>query len=115
MLEENTALLLNEHANIFICPVCGRKVEVVDHKSMICSNRDMFDFAKQRYINMLTRLMKVNYDKELFTARQRIIMKHNLYRQKECQKRNGCIRQQNSPAGLMIFRSFSNGGHEKQA
>ncbi|MEJ8764798.1 putative RNA methyltransferase [Oceanobacillus sp. HCA-5259] len=77
--KENAALLLNEYENIFICPVCGGKVEVVDHKSMICSNRHTFDFAKQGYINMLTRSMKVNYDKELFAARQRIIMKHNLY------------------------------------
>lgn len=77
--KENAALLLNEHVNIFICPVCGGEIEVVEHKSIICSNQHTFDFAKQGYINLLTRSMKVNYDKELFAARKRVIIQHNLY------------------------------------
>ena len=110
--KENAASLLNEYAEKFICPVCGGKVEVVEYKSIICSNRHTFDFAKQGYINMLTRSMKVNYDKELFAARQDIIRKHRLYdslhtRLLEIIKKETA----NNPQSLLLDAGTGEGSH----
>src|SRR5699024_10366492 len=64
---------------IFRCPICHRSMKVVDFKSLICSNNHTFDFAKQGYVNMLTRPSNQHYDKNLFEARQKISMESNLY------------------------------------
>ncbi|MBR5513012.1 MAG: methyltransferase domain-containing protein [Ruminococcus sp.] len=38
--------------SIFICPVCGGKLEI-SGKSYICQNRHTFDMAKSGYVNLL--------------------------------------------------------------
>ena len=77
--KEKSAKTVNEIVNIFRCPLCHQSMKVVDFKSIICSNNHTFDFAKQGYINMLTRPSNQHYDKKLFEARQKIIMESNLY------------------------------------
>lgn len=38
--------------SIFICPVCGEKLDI-SGKSYVCSNRHSFDMAKSGYVNLL--------------------------------------------------------------
>src|SRR5690606_34617008 len=59
--------------------LCYSSMKVVDLRSLICSNNHTFDFAKQGYVNMLTRPINSNYNKALFQARQKIIMESDLY------------------------------------
>src|SRR5690625_6399395 len=77
--KEKSAKVVSEIVDIFRCPICHRSMKVVDFKSLICSNNHTFDFAKQGYVNMLTRPSNQHYDKNLFEARQKIIMESNLY------------------------------------
>lgn len=57
---------------IFQCPLCQTKMEVDEGGSLICQNRHTFDFAKQGYVNLLTRPTATKYDKDLFKARRKI-------------------------------------------
>lgn len=74
-----SAQFANEFKHVFQCPVCKSSMEVVDFKSLVCRKNHSFDFAKQGYVNMLTRSVQSQYDKELFLARNQIIMESNLY------------------------------------
>lgn len=110
--KEKAASLLDEYIGIFICPVCGGKVEVVEYKSIICPNRHTFDFAKQGYINMLTRSMQVNYDKELFVARQDIIRKHRLYDSLHTRLLRVIKKEtKNNPQSLLLDAGTGEGSH----
>src|SRR5699024_12760558 len=77
--KEKSAKVVSEIVDIFRCPICHRSMKVVDFKSLICSNNHTFDFAKQGYVNMLTRSSNKHYDKNLFDAIQKIIILSNLY------------------------------------
>src|SRR5699024_12757304 len=77
--KEKSAKVVSEIVDIFRCPICHRSMKVVDFKSLICSNNHTFDFAKQDYVNMLTRPSNQHYDKNLFEARQKIIIVSKLY------------------------------------
>lgn len=77
--KEESAKVVSEVVDVFRCPICHQSMKVVDLKSLICSNNHTFDFAKQGYINLLTRPSNQRYDKKLFKARQKIIIESNLY------------------------------------
>ncbi|MEK5479544.1 putative RNA methyltransferase [Paenibacillus sp. FSL R5-0407] len=66
------ARLLSEYEHIFICPICLHSMQVVDLKSLICSNRHCFDLSKKGYVNLTTHALKTKYDKKLFEARKTI-------------------------------------------
>lgn len=74
-----SAEVFGENVKSFRCPHCYGSVKVIDFRSLVCENNHTFDFAKQGYINLLTHSIKSQYDKELFDARQKIIMESNLY------------------------------------
>nr|WP_295971563.1 methyltransferase domain-containing protein [uncultured Bacillus sp.] len=63
----------------FRCPHCKGSLLVIDLKCLKCSKNHTFDFAKQGYVNLMTHSFKSNYNKQLFEARQKIIMESNLY------------------------------------
>ena len=77
--KEKSAALFQEHVHAIRCPICNSPMKVVELKSLICLQNHSFDFAKQGYVNLLTRPVKSNYDKELFKARQSIITESDLY------------------------------------
>jgi 23S rRNA (guanine745-N1)-methyltransferase len=77
--KEKSAELVSEIINVFRCPICHSPMKVIDFKSIICSNHHTFDFAKQGYVNMMTRPSNSHYNKKLFEARQKMIMKGDLY------------------------------------
>lgn len=66
------ARLLSEYEDIFICPICSNPVEVVNLRSLICSNHHCFDISKQGYVNLLSNPLKTKYDKKLFESRKMI-------------------------------------------
>lgn len=76
---ERSAELVSGLASMFQCPVCAGAMNVVQRKSLVCSQNHTFDFAKQGYLNLLTRPANSPYDKELFEARHRTIMETQLY------------------------------------
>ncbi|WP_246014148.1 putative RNA methyltransferase [Paenibacillus rhizophilus] len=63
----------------FQCPICGSRMTVKEDKSLVCTNKHTFDFAKPGYLNLSVRPAKGHYTKELFEARRRIITESGLY------------------------------------
>ena len=66
-----------EHA--LKCPVCGNPIRVEEDGRLLCRDHHSFDFAKQGYVNVLTRPAGGHYNKELFEARRRIMLDSGLY------------------------------------
>lgn len=77
--KEKTAKLVRDFIEVFRCPLCKESMQVVDLKSIVCPKRHTFDFAKQGYVNLMSRPSKSQYNKELFDARQKIITESNLF------------------------------------
>lgn len=77
--KEKSAEVIRKFVHAFKCPLCNSSMEVVDLKSLVCSNNHTFDIAKQGYINLMTRSSNSHYDKNLFESRQKIIMESSLY------------------------------------
>jgi 23S rRNA (guanine745-N1)-methyltransferase len=77
--KEKSAELVNKYVHVFSCPICKSPMKVTHLKSLVCLNNHTFDFAKQGYVNMLTRSTNSHYNKELFNARHQIIMESGLY------------------------------------
>src|SRR5690625_4267040 len=77
--KEKSAMLVQKYQRYFKCPLCHSPIHVFDFKSVKCPNNHTFDFARQGYINFTTQLVKSNYTKKLFDARNAIITKSNLY------------------------------------
>ncbi|MDQ0271621.1 putative RNA methyltransferase [Cytobacillus purgationiresistens] len=77
--KSNSAQRVQELAHAFKCPICGSSVKVDELTSLVCTNGHNFDFTKQGYLNLLTHAATSHYSKELFTARQKIIMEADLY------------------------------------
>lgn len=66
----NNAALIAKYVDIFKCPICSGRMEMVNARSLICSNHHCFDLARQGYINLLTHALKTKYDKKMFQARR---------------------------------------------
>ncbi|WP_424236763.1 putative RNA methyltransferase [Bhargavaea ginsengi] len=66
-------------AHALKCPVCGNPVQVEEGGRLLCPENHSFDFAKQGYVNVLTRPAAGHYNKELFEARRRIMLESGLY------------------------------------
>jgi len=78
--KERSVVLASRHEKLFRCPICTTSMKVVELKSLVCKNNHTFDFAKQGYINLLTRSVQSQYDRELFEARKQIIVESGLYK-----------------------------------
>lgn len=76
---ESSAYLVSLNEQVFICPLCKAPMKVNELRSVICKNHHTFDFAKQGYVNMMTRPTKSIYKKELFEARHKMITGSHIY------------------------------------
>jgi 23S rRNA (guanine745-N1)-methyltransferase len=74
-----SAEVIHKFIKAFRCPHCESPFDVVGSKSLMCRNNHTFDLAKQGYVNLMTRPSKSHYHKELFEARQKIMMESDLY------------------------------------
>lgn len=70
--------LLAQHENMFMCPICKNEMSMNEGYSLVCSNRHCFDLAKQGYINLLTKAVKVDYEQDMLQSR-RSICKEGFY------------------------------------
>lgn len=77
--KRKSAELFQNFEHIFSCPHCESPMKVVHSKSIVCSNNHTFDFAKQGYVNMLTRPANNQYNKTLFQARHAVIADRDFY------------------------------------
>src|SRR5699024_8982544 len=74
-----TAININKITGMFICPICSLPLNVIHLKSLICPDNHTFDIARQGYLNLLTRQIQTNYNRELFKARREIIVASGLF------------------------------------
>ncbi|WP_342387480.1 putative RNA methyltransferase [Salinicoccus bachuensis] len=78
--KEQMAALVGEYAGMLRCPICGNGMHVEQLKSLVCENSHSFDFAKQGYVNMMTRAVKTQYDRNLFENRRDFILGSGFYK-----------------------------------
>lgn len=76
---EAAAALAGRHIDVFQCPICSAKMEMVGSASLICLSNHTFDFAKQGYLNFMTRPTHSKYDKELFEARRKLVTESTFF------------------------------------
>ena len=67
------ALALEQNAQLFHCPICSSKMEVVDHSRIVCTENHSFDLSKNGYVNLAPQAHATKYDKSLFEARKTVI------------------------------------------
>ena len=64
---------VKENLNLLRCPLCGGKMRMVAERSIVCAKNHCFDLAKRGYVNLLTSLVKTEYDKEMLKSRSIVI------------------------------------------
>lgn len=69
---------LQESIDIFLCPVCGKKMKACDSKGIVCMNKHNFDLSRNGYANLLLNPSKSDYDKKLLRSRS-IICKSGFF------------------------------------
>ena len=67
------AALMNDHIELFACPICKTNMAVREQGSLCCEENHSFDIAKQGYVNMMTHAATSKYSKDLFESRYAII------------------------------------------
>ncbi|WP_155593278.1 putative RNA methyltransferase [Lysinibacillus cavernae] len=67
------AALMDQHIQLFACPVCQQSMYVYEQGRLVCSANHSFDIAKQGYVNMLTHSATSKYSKSLFESRKAVI------------------------------------------
>lgn len=65
----NNIELIAKYADIFKCPICAAQMNIVNLKSLICSNNHCFDISRQGYINLFPHAVKTKYSKQMFQSR----------------------------------------------
>ena len=65
---------MKQQQAIFACPICSEAMTISEEGKMSCPVNHSFDVAKQGYINLMHRPATTMYSKELFEARQAIIV-----------------------------------------
>lgn len=74
-----SAKYVSHYENLFACPICKTSMNVIEFKSLMCSNHHTFDFAKQGYLNLTTHPVHTKYSKDLFEARRNLISISGFY------------------------------------
>lgn len=69
---------IKENIDLFLCPICNKKMKYFDPGRIVCSNKHNYDLARSGYINLLLKTAKTDYDKKLFRSRN-IIFKSKFY------------------------------------
>ena len=69
---------MKENIDLFKCPICNSIMDMVELRSLICSQEHCFDLSKSGYVNFLLHPIKTEYDKALFQSRN-IISKFGFF------------------------------------
>src|SRR5690625_4740264 len=75
---EGSAQLMSRIESNISCPICKSSMRV-DVGQLPCEKGHSFDIAKQGYVNLLTRAVKTNYNKELFDSRRKLITESGFF------------------------------------
>lgn len=67
------AQALEQNEQLFKCPVCSARMEVVEQSKVVCTENHSFDLSKAGYINLSSHIHVTKYDKSLFAARKKVI------------------------------------------
>ncbi|CAH1204895.1 23S rRNA (guanine(745)-N(1))-methyltransferase [Paenibacillus sp. JJ-223] len=76
---ERSAALLRPYIHMLHCPLCHHELAAVNADSVLCTANHTFDYARQGYINVLTRPFNGRYDKRLFAAKREVWSRTGLY------------------------------------
>lgn len=67
------AQALERSEDLFKCPICSARMEVVEQSKMVCTENHSFDLSKAGYVNLSSNIHVTKYDKSLFSARKEVI------------------------------------------
>ncbi|MCZ2259323.1 putative RNA methyltransferase [Sporosarcina sp. G11-34] len=67
------ALALEQHAQLFRCPICSSQMALVEYSRLVCTKNHSFDLSKNGYVNLAPQAHVTKYDKSLFEARKIVI------------------------------------------
>lgn len=70
---------IEQHENIFACPICQKDMRVTGLKSIRCEKGHTFDFAKQGYVNFLNQPIHTKYGKDFFEVRKILLSESGFY------------------------------------
>lgn len=68
------ALLIECYDEIFSCPICAHQMTFIERHKLVCTKQHSFDLAKQGYIHLAPQSHATKYDKNLFQARQNVMI-----------------------------------------
>src|SRR5690625_3355595 len=74
-----SAINLKKYESILKCPICASPMKVVELRSIVCAKRHTFDIARQGYVHFLTKPSQTQYNKDLFTARKKVIKESQFF------------------------------------
>ena len=74
-----SATFIKNFESVFKCPICNSAMHVVDLKSLVCEKMHTFDFAKQGYVNLMTKQLNTKYGKDLFDARRSLLSETDFF------------------------------------
>lgn len=66
------SLFLQEHRNLFQCPVCKGAFEKLDGHSVVCANGHRFDVSKKGTLHLLMKGGQNEYDKDMLSSRKNL-------------------------------------------
>ena len=69
---ELSALFLEEHLDLFQCPVCQQAFEAVIGTSLNCVANHQFDLSKKGTLHLLMKGGQNDYDKDMLTSRKNL-------------------------------------------
>ena len=69
---EAGSLYLEQHRNLFQCPICKGKFETVDGHSVVCANGHHFDVSKKGTLHLLMKGGQNEYGKEMLSSRKNL-------------------------------------------
>lgn len=66
---EKAALFVQEHSELFQCPICKDVFDQIEGNSLSCTNGHLFDISKKGTLYFLLKGTKNEYDKEMLSSR----------------------------------------------
>ena len=86
--------IIYDNLCIFRCPICKQQM-ILQENSLLCKNAHCFDLSKNGYVNLLRNPISSKYNKDLFTARKKILQ-------------NGFFKKVTAEIGNFIVKAINN-------
>ncbi len=64
---------VNDHMEMFRCPVCHATLEKIVGTSVVCHNHHVIDFNKHGYLHLLNNNGGTEYDRQMFVDRRQLL------------------------------------------